>query len=349
LLVLGIESSCDETAVALVRDGREVVYSKVSSQIAQHAPFGGVIPEIAAREHLRVIAPMFAQMRAETGFGPRDIDLVAVTQGPGLVGALLVGVSFAKGLSLATGVPLQPVDHVHAHVHGALLGMPAIADRDLYPMLSLVVSGGHTNLYFNRSPVEFELLAHSIDDACGECFDKVGKLLGLPFPGGPQIEKRAADGGNSSVIQMPRMVGARARMEFSYSGLKTFVANLIAKESRPIPPERLADICAAFQDEALDQLARKLSAALAMRPETKRIVIAGGVAANRRFRDIVAARCSAPVHFPDLAYCSDNAAMIAALGHHEFEARGRKSSPPESWDVYSRYPFELHRGRLPSA
>ena len=195
MIVLGIESSCDETAIALLQDGSKVLSSKVSSQIKVHEVYGGVVPEVAAREHLKIIEPLFKEALKESGLSAQDIDLIAVTQGPGLIGALLVGISFAKGLASQLGVPLIPVDHVHAHVHGAFLGLDhEIAEEEMFPALALVVSGGHTNLYLMNSPVDYKLKASTMDDACGESFDKVGKMLGLKYPGGPHIEACARSG-----------------------------------------------------------------------------------------------------------------------------------------------------------
>jgi len=211
MLVLGIESSCDETAIALVRDGREVLSSLVSSQIKVHAPYGGVVPEIAAREHLRSVRGLWKEAMNQAGIRPESIDLIAVTQGPGLIGALLVGASFARGLGTSLNKPLLPVDHVHGHVHGALLGLPSdIGEQDVFPALSLVVSGGHTNLYYMKSPVHFQLVASTVDDACGECLDKVAKLMGLPYPGGPHIEKLAKNG-DPAAFRMPKMVPEKKR------------------------------------------------------------------------------------------------------------------------------------------
>jgi len=339
LLVLGVESSCDETTVALVRGGRKVVGSLVASQVDVHAKFGGVVPEIAAREHLRILRPLFDQLLEETQHTVDDIDVIAVSQGPGLVGALLVGASFAKGLACASNRPLVPVDHVHAHIHGALLGAEN-DEVDIYPLLALVVSGGHTNLYYMKSPVHFELLAHTLDDACGECFDKVAKIMGLPYPGGPHIE-RLARGGRPEKVTMPRMVERKAQMAFSYSGLKTHMAQLLQKSPKPLDGEFVADACAAFQREALGQIVRKLESAYTSRPDAKKILVAGGVAANQYFKELVGRHLRLPVVFPPLAYCSDNAAMIAACGWHQYV-----SAPPASekdchlWDVYSRYKFE---------
>jgi N6-L-threonylcarbamoyladenine synthase len=256
MITLGIESSCDETAIAILKDGRLPLSSKISSQMS-HNRFGGVIPEIAAREHLENIFPLYETALEEAKIQPEDIDLVCATQGPGLIGALLVGSSFAKGLARSLGKPLVPVNHVHAHIHGALLGLPPQEEATLYPSLALVVSGGHTHLYFMKNPIDFQLLASSIDDACGECFDKVAKLLHLSYPGGPAVEALARKG-NASAITMPRMMEQKDRLAFSYSGLKTHVRYFLEKEKNTLTPEKIQDLCAAFQKEAFDQILRKL-------------------------------------------------------------------------------------------
>jgi len=334
MIFLGIESSCDETALALVENGRRVLSSAISSQVDLHAKWGGVIPEIAAREHLNALSSLYMDMLKSADFKAKDVEAIAVTQGPGLIGCLLVGVSFAKGLAQASGKPLIPVNHVHAHVHGALLGIDANYE-DIFPTLALVVSGGHTNLYFMKSPRHFELLAHTIDDACGESFDKVGKMLGLPYPGGPHVESLARKG-DPSKITLPRMVERKSQMVFSYSGLKTAVSRAIASQSTT--GQKLEDIAAAFQEEALGQIIRKLEIACKVRPESRSIIVAGGVAANQRFKKLVQGMTSLPVLFPPLGYCSDNGAMIAALGYHQWMAG--EFDPSLGWDVYSRYPFE---------
>lgn len=334
MLILGIESSCDETAAAVVEDGRVVKSSLIASQIQTHQLFGGVVPEIAAREHLKKIDPIVRQALVDAGVTLRDIDAIAVTQGPGLIGALLVGVSYAKGLAIASGKPLVPVNHVHAHVHGAFLGLK-IEPQELFPCLAMVVSGGHTNLYFMTSPTHFELLATSIDDACGECFDKVAKIMGLGYPGGPAVERLAANG-DPSVYPMPRMVSQKSRLAYSYSGLKTHMVNLWQREKEHISEQNRADLCAAFQEEALHQIVRKFGTALELRPETKSILIAGGVAANKRFRQMMQEKISRPACFPELRFCSDNAAMIAALGYFEFK---QNKHPNQVWDAFSRYQY----------
>ncbi|SMF46282.1 tRNA (adenosine(37)-N6)-threonylcarbamoyltransferase complex transferase subunit TsaD [Pseudobacteriovorax antillogorgiicola] len=336
MLVLGIESSCDETAAAVVEDGRKVLSSQVFSQIETHKVFGGVVPEIAAREHLKVIQPMVQAALDEASCTLEDIDAIAVTQGPGLVGALLVGITYAKGLALGTGKPLIPVNHVHAHIHGALLGLDAPLES-LFPGLALVVSGGHTNIYYMANPTDFELLAQTIDDACGESFDKVAKLFGLGYPGGPRIEALAKQG-NPNHFQMPRMVEEKKRLLFSYSGLKTHMVNLRHRNKGVFTDEETADLCAAFQEEALGQLVRKLESALALKPASS-ILVAGGVAANQRFRAMVDEAINVPVYFPHLRYCSDNAAMIAALGYHQFNTQTHPQSvfSDYDWDAFSRY------------
>ncbi len=337
-LVLGIETSCDETALALVQ-GREVILSLISSQAELHAKFGGVIPEIAARKHLEVISLLYQDLLSQTGIAPKEIDLISVTQGPGLIGALLVGSSFAKGLALSLNKPIMPLNHVHAHVHGALLGLDKkISDAELFPALSLVASGGHTNLFSMKSSVDFELMAQTIDDACGESFDKVAKLLGLSYPGGPIIEKKAMNG-DPKAIKMPRMMAGKKNLDFSYSGLKTHVYYLL-KNEKEITDKRLSDICASFQDNAFEQMIRRIKQALLLKPETKSILIAGGVSANKRFRFLLEQEVDCALYFPALDYCSDNAAMVAAYGaalYKNEKTREQYLSSNYNFDVYSRY------------
>ncbi len=334
--ILGIETSCDETAAAVVEDGRIVRSSIVASQIAVHQKFGGVVPEVAARAHLQVIDAIVDEALTKAGVSLKDIDGIAITQGPGLIGALLVGIAYAKGLALASGIPLIPVNHVEAHVHGALLGL-AQTTAELFPCLALVVSGGHTNIYFMKSPSEFELLAYSIDDACGESFDKVAKLFGLGYPGGPAIEKLAREG-NPSTFPMPRMMEQKDKLQFSYSGLKTYMVNLHHKK-KDFSEQEVKDAAAAFQAEALGQLVRKLESACHLR-SAQCLLIAGGVAANQKFRQLIKERLKIPVHFPQLDYCSDNAAMIAALGYHHFAKAAQNDAFHQlGWDAFSRYQF----------
>lgn len=342
MIVLGIESSCDETSSALVKDGLEVMESLVLSQIDTHAVFQGVVPEIAAREHLKVIDQITSQVLKNTGSDFADIDLIAVTAGPGLVGSLLVGASYAKGLALGAQKPLIPVNHVHAHVFGALLGTNITLDNieAQFPLIAAVVSGGHTNLYYLPSATCFELIASTIDDACGESFDKVARLLGLGYPGGPIIEKMATEG-DPKTYKMPQMMEQKSRLAFSYSGLKTHIVNLVHRIPKPLSKEQIRDIAAAFQEESLGQLVRKISAAIALKPATKNIIIAGGVAANQRFRELVRADINLPTFFPELKYCGDNGAMIASMGYFSYLNDARDSSKYQEydWDVFSNYGF----------
>lgn len=336
--ILGIETSCDETAAAIVRNGSEILSNPIASQVATHRPFGGVIPELAAREHLKNIDTLVEEALKQAGLRRDDINAIAVTQGPGLIGALLVGVSYAKGFSLASGLPLIPVDHVHAHVHGAFLSFAGAKPED-FPCLALVVSGGHTNMYFMEGPTRFKLIAHSMDDACGESFDKVAKMLGRDYPGGPAIEALARNGKSSSYA-MPMMIEKKDRLVFSYSGLKTHMLNLIRSLPQPIPEQALADLCAGFQDAALGQIVRKIEAALIRHPEVQSVLIAGGVAANKRLQELLGRAVTKRCLFPKPALCSDNAAMIAAFGYHLFKEK--RPSQDLSWDAYARYPFETY-------
>lgn len=337
-LILGIESSCDETAASVVKDGREALSSVIRTQIDVHKAFGGVVPEIAAREHLKLIDAIVQQALSDASCRLEDIDAIAVTQGPGLIGALLVGIAYAKGLAFASGIPLVPVNHVEAHVQGAVLGVDA-REEDLYPCLALVVSGGHTNIYYMPEPTVYELMAYSIDDACGESFDKVAKLFGLGYPGGPAIEELARKG-QAERYPMPRMMEQKDKLLFSYSGLKTYMVNLRNRHAAALNDEMISDFCAAFQEEALGQLVRKLDSAQQQRKAARSILIAGGVAANQRFRTLAQAKLKIPVYFPQLRFCSDNAAMIAALGYQHFvKARDITVFKQLGWDAFSRYQF----------
>lgn len=344
--ILGIESSCDETAVAVLQDGHLVRSSVIASQVELHKKFGGVVPEVASRSHLEVISELYRACLSEAGLSGSELGAIAVTQGPGLIGSLLVGATFAKGLGLGLEIPVIPVNHVHAHVHGALLSHPTATDAPLFPSLSLVVSGGHTHIYRMNGPTHFELIAYSLDDACGESFDKVGKLLGLPYPGGPQIE-RLARGGKPGSIKMPKMIEAKRRLHLSYSGLKTFVYTWLQQQREPLTDQQKGDLAFAFQEEALGQICRKTGEALAANADVKSIIVAGGVAANVRFQELMHlelqtnGKSPVQVLFPDLKYCSDNAAMIAALGYHMIQDQALQSHEylDLSWDAFPRYNY----------
>jgi N6-L-threonylcarbamoyladenine synthase len=321
--VLGIESSCDELAAAVVRGGREVVSSVVHGQGDVHRPYGGVVPELASRDHARQVSQVVAAALAEAGLAPGALGGVAVTNGPGLVGSLLVGLCFAKAFAARFGLPLVGVHHVAGHLASA-----EIADPDLRPpYLGLVVSGGHTALYRIEAEGPPALLGETRDDAVGEAFDKVAKLLGLPYPGGPALA-RAAERGDERAFELPRPMLAEPGLDFSYSGLKTAVALAVERRRRPdgaLTPEDVADLAASFQAAATDALVAKARRAL-RREGLGRLAVVGGVAANRRLRERVAALAREEgflATFPPLALCTDNAAMIAAAGARRL-ARGER-------------------------
>jgi N6-L-threonylcarbamoyladenine synthase len=327
-LVLGIETSCDETGVGLVR-GHDLLADAVASSVDEHARFGGVVPEVASRAHLEAMVPTVQRACRTAGVGLGDVDAVAVTSGPGLAGALMVGVSAAKALAVGLGRPLYGVNHLAAHVavdqleHGPLP----------QPTIALLVSGGHSSLLMVEDvTAEVEQLGATIDDAAGEAFDKVARLLGMPFPGGPPIDRAARDG-DPSAIDFPRgLTGPRDlqrhRFDFSFSGLKTAVARWVEARELAGEPVPVAGVAAAFQEAVVDVLTRK--AVLACREKgVGSLLIGGGVAANSRLRALAAERCTAAgveVRMPRPGLCTDNGAMVAALGA-EIVARGRTPSP----------------------
>jgi N6-L-threonylcarbamoyladenine synthase len=365
MICLGIETSCDETAVALCDDGRPVL-EKLASQADLHALFGGVVPELASREHLRRAGPLLAALFAESGLGMADVDVVAVARGPGLLGSLLVGLSLAKGLCLATGKPLVGVDHLHAHLMAAAIG------REVpYPALGLLVSGGHTQIMLLRSPLDFTVLGRTLDDAAGEAFDKAAKSLNLPYPGGVYIDVLGR-GLTPDRTLFPRPYLDNRNLDFSFSGLKTAVATFVAarphlKASRlPEPgaaieagawPEELRLACASLNWAIADTLRVKLERAMDGLVEPPRaLMAAGGVAANVRIRDTLAALAAdrgLPLFLPEPALCADNATMIAVTGcrlaaaglWHDLTLdavpRGRKVP----WDYRQGSPGRLVSGR----
>ncbi len=312
-VVLGIETSCDETGIAVLRDGHEVLSNEVASQIDIHREFGGVVPEIASRQHTRVISQLteraYEQAKAAAG-GALQVDAIAATQGPGLMGSLLVGLCFGKALAYGWGVPFVPVHHIEGHLFSAMLGGPdGGTARAEFPFLALVVSGGHTQLIRCPEPHRYEILGSTRDDAVGESFDKVARLLGLPYPGGPSIEQAARDG-DPQAFAFPRAMAKSDSLEFSYSGLKTAV--LYALRDCDDTPNG-ADLAASFQAAAVDVLLIKTKKAL-RQTGLSRLVVAGGVAANRLLRERLTQELDAQVVLPPFEYCVDNGAMIAAAG-----------------------------------
>jgi N6-L-threonylcarbamoyladenine synthase len=345
--VLGIESSCDETGAAVVRGDGLVRSDVVQSQVALHAPFGGVVPELASRDHLKNLVPVVHQALAEAKLGLDEIDAVAVTNRPGLVGALLVGVQAAKGLAWALGKPLYGVDHLVGHLLSVFLKRQddPEAQRPAYPFVCLIASGGHTALYRvdGPHPAEIRELGATRDDAAGEAFDKVGKLLGLGYPGGPRIDALAAQG-NPVAVKLPRPMAGDS-LEFSFSGLKTEVAARVSRTGVP-EGQALADLCASFQAVVTGVLSEKLVRA-AMREGASRVVLGGGVAANRELRQRVtrlAEDNGIVAHLPSLRSSTDNAAMIAYAG-----AMRAAREPGDGWDLVATsrtvLPRKTRKGR----
>jgi N6-L-threonylcarbamoyladenine synthase len=310
MVVLGIETSCDETAAAVLADGHRILSNVVASQDSIHAPYGGVVPELASRRHLEVIVGVVEKALADAGVRLPDLDGIAVTQGPGLVGSLLVGCSMAKALAYVHRLPVVGVNHLEGHIYAAFLA----DDPPVHPFLALVVSGGHTSLYQARAPLEYALVGQTRDDAAGEAFDKVAKLLGLGFPGGPIIQRTAEDG-DPAAIAFPLAQMSDGGRDFSFSGIKTSVS-LYVKRHGPLTPARVADVCASFQAAVVKMLVRKTVRA-SLHLGVKRIVLTGGVAANEPLRAALRAQAAEhglTLHIPPPSLCTDNAAMIAAAG-----------------------------------
>ncbi|GAB4337521.1 MAG: tRNA (adenosine(37)-N6)-threonylcarbamoyltransferase complex transferase subunit TsaD [Candidatus Abyssubacteria bacterium] len=313
--VLGIETSCDETGIAVVEDGIRILSNEVASQIPLHERFGGVVPEIASRAHLRVIAPMYRKALDKAECTIDQIEAIAVTVGPGLVGSLLVGLSFAKSLAFVTRKPLVPVHHLEGHIFANIAaGYPL-----QFPFVALVASGGHTDLIKCRAPLDYEILGRTRDDAAGEAFDKVAKMLELGYPGGPAIE-HAARAGNPEAFDFPRPMLSDSGLDFSFSGLKTAVLYCLDDLKKTQGANnRLADIAASFQKAISEVLAEKAYRALQMTGFGS-LALGGGVMANSHVRDTIKHRVDCAVFMPPRDLCLDNAAMIAAAGHARFKA-----------------------------
>lgn len=310
MLVLAIETSCDETAAAVVRDGRLVLSSVVSSQVAVHAEYGGVVPEIASRKHLEMITPVVRQALDEAGVALAAIEGIAVTRGPGLLGALLVGVSMAKSLALACKIPLVGVHHIEGHLLAGFLEQPVA-----FPFLALVVSGGHTHLYRVDGIGRYRILGRTIDDAVGEAFDKTATLLGLGYPGGAVID-RLAQLGSPSAVKLPRPLLHDGSLNFSFSGLKTAVLTHLKKQPQLPEGAELHDLCASFQAAVCEVLVKKTEAALKLEG-LQRLVVGGGVACNSGLRQAMqqlATRRGIELQIPPPVLCGDNAAMLAVAG-----------------------------------
>lgn len=326
MIVLGIESSCDETAAAIVRDGREIVSSVIASQVETHRRYGGVVPEIASREHLDKIVPVVEEAFARARVDKREIDGIAVTAGPGLVGSLLVGVSYAKAMAFALDKPVVGVNHIEGHIYSVVFENPPVE----YPALALIVSGGHTNLFYVPEPGKYKVVARTRDDAAGEAFDKVAKMLGLGYPGGPVIERLAREGDSKAVrFAVPRM--GDGRPDFSFSGLKTAVSKHVRETGlEPVaagaePSQGIKDLAASFQSVVVRSLTGTMErVALEYRPRT--LIVAGGVACNGALKEasrVVGERLGIPVYFPSPHLSTDNAAMIAAAGTVRLQAGER--------------------------
>ncbi|MDD5166884.1 MAG: tRNA (adenosine(37)-N6)-threonylcarbamoyltransferase complex transferase subunit TsaD [Candidatus Omnitrophica bacterium] len=313
MYVLGIETSCDETSAAIVKDGRQVLSNTITSSLDLHKKYGGVVPEIAFRMQLETITQVVDCALKESGIDKKDIKLISVTNGPGLAGSLLVGISFAKALSFSLKKPLLGINHVYSHIYANFLN----GERIEFPFVALVVSGGHTNLFYVKSFDSIILLGSTLDDACGESFDKVAKILGLGYPGGPLIEQLAKKG-NAQKIKF-RCSGTKKQLDFSFSGIKTAV--LYAARNKHLSENEKRDIAASFQESVIDTLIKKALLACKIK-KVKSLVVGGGVVANNRLRKKFleeTEKNNLKVYFPPIGLCMDNAAMVAGLGYQLFK------------------------------
>ncbi len=314
--ILGIETSCDETAAAVVEDGRVIHSSVVASQIDLHAQYGGVFPEVASRQHIKTIYPVIDQALHEAHLTLNDLDAIAVTRGPGLPGSLVVGMNAAKGLALGSGLPLIGISHLEGHLYSAWVYKPdeTPPNQPEFPLIALIVSGGHTELVLMTDHLQYQRLGATLDDAAGEAFDKVARLLGLEYPGGPSIQKASVEG-NPLAYNFPR-AWLEDSWDFSFSGLKTAVMREVRQES-PQKTLPVTDLAASFQAAVVDVLVTKTIKA-AKEYNAKNIVVAGGVSANNALRHSIQLRATCPVHIPPIWLCTDNAAMIAGAAYYRY-------------------------------
>ena len=318
--ILGIESSCDETAAAVVEDGRKVLSNVIASQVEEHKIYGGVVPEIASRRHTEAICGVVEKALSDAGCTINDIDAIAVTYAPGLIGALLVGVNYAKGLSYSTGIPLVPVHHLRGHIAANYISNEEIKP----PFMSLVVSGGHSHIINVKDYTDFEIIGRTRDDAAGEAMDKAARTVGLPYPGGVNLDKISVNGDeNKYKFPVPKV--ADSKYDFSFSGLKTFAVNLVHNASQKGEEVKAEDLGASFIKAVTDLLASHTMEAIEDFGAEK-LVLAGGVSANSRLRRVMEEKCESKgvkLYKPELKYCGDNAAMIASQGYYEFLAGKR--------------------------
>jgi len=329
MIIIGIETSCDETAASIVVDGSEILSSVVSSQVDVHHKYGGVVPELASRKHIEDIVPIVKEAVSKAGINFKQINALAVTQGPGLIGSLIVGFSFAKAFAYTLGIPWIGVNHLEGHINSVFLE----SNPPAFPFVSLLASGGHTSIYYVKSHTETELIGQTRDDAAGEAFDKVSKAIGLGYPGGIVIDRLAKKGDPSKIV-FPRSYLDKSGFDFSFSGIKTAVNRYIQTHADEYK-NQIPDIFAGFQESVVDVLSYKVLSA-AMKRGCDQISLVGGVAANSRLRERVikdAERKGIKVHIPSVDLCGDNAAMIAATGYHYLK-NGKSSDIND--DVYSR-------------
>ena len=315
--ILGIESSCDETAAAVVENGRIVLSSVIASQVEEHKLYGGVVPEIASRRHSEAVVGVTEEALEQANLTMKEIDAIAVTYAPGLIGALLVGVNFAKGLSFATGLPLVPVHHLRSHIASNYITTPTLKP----PFLCLVVSGGHTHIIEVKDYTDLRVIGCTRDDAAGEAFDKAARAMGMPYPGGIHLDQ-VANSGNPLAYKLPRPVVDGAPFDFSFSGLKTSVINLIHNANQKGEELPIPDLAASYRKAVVDVLVRNFVAA-AQKTNSKKLVIAGGVSANSLLRSRLCEECAQrgwEFYCPELSLCGDNAAMVGAQGYYEYQA-----------------------------